>query len=254
MDLMKVDKRLIISQFGEDECKKVGIQSKHIPIPLELEIWRKRTVDEKNSIKDIMGFKDKIVFFVNADGNERKALSLYYEALEIALKKNSKLHLVLLTRTDSPVSWKLSDLAMQCNVVNNVTVLNRGMGNQDVWKLYAMSDFVLNTSKAEGMGYSILEGMAVGVPVIATDATAMREHLVDNRGILLQHDYKFIDVFLNTYRYMLKPEKLADKMLEVSEQLSSNENYFEDMTNKARQYIENRTLNGAMEILENSLV
>jgi len=253
LDLFKIDERLIISQFGADECNKVGVPTKYLPISVDLNIWRKRTIDEKNILKEAMGLKDKTIFFINADGNERKNLSLHYEALGLAIKENPNLFLVVLTRKNSPVSWRLDDLAMQFGVQNNVMVLDREKSQGDVWKLYAMSDFIINCTKAEGLGMALLEGMAVGVPVIATNATAMKETLSDGRGILVDADFMPTDVFLNTKRYYIFPEKLKNVLLDVSKKLNENENIYDEMIDKARKYVDGRTIDNMMEVIYGSL-
>jgi len=116
-----------------------------------------------------------------------------------------------------------------------------------------MSDFIINCTKAEGLGMALLEGMAVGVPVIATNATAMKETLSDGRGILVDADFMPTDVFLNTKRYYIFPEKLKNVLLDVSKKLNENENIYDEMIDKARKYVDGRTIDNMMEVIYGSL-
>jgi len=136
------------------------------------------------------------------------------EGFRDALNYNPNLHLVLLTRKDSPVGWNYNELVARLKLTNNCTVLNRGISQNELWKLYAASDFLLNTSKAEGLGLPILEAMAIGVPVIATNATAMSELLSNGRGILIDPFYTMIDVFGNTNRYLVHPDAITKTIVE----------------------------------------
>lgn len=249
MNLMKVNKRLIISEFGTEECKKVGIPCSYLPIPIDIEKWKMRKPEDKNLLKSAMGLGDKTVFFMNADANERKAISTHYEALEMALKKNPNLYFVLLTRKDSPVSWNLDDLAMQFNVVNNVMVIDRGISEEEIWKLYAMSDYYINCTKAEGLCLGILEAMSVGVPCIATNCTAMKDSLKDGRGILVDAGFITTDVFLNTRRYYVLPKDLAEVMLKYADGFDDTE-----MITKARNYVESKKLDTSLSILKENLL
>jgi glycosyltransferase involved in cell wall biosynthesis len=52
-----------------------------------------------------------------------------------------------------------------------------GLSIEQMSALYNSSDVLLNATMTEGMGLPIVEALACGVPVVATDAMCMREHL-----------------------------------------------------------------------------
>ena len=248
MSLMKLNSRFPISQFGENICKLAGIKSKHIPIPINLNAWRLRTNDEHLQIKEALGFKDKYLFFMNGDGNERKNISALYEAFKIVLEKEPKAHLMLLTRKNSPAGWRLDDLADQLEVTKNITVIDRGLNKEEVRKLYVAADIYIKPSKAEGCCLPILEAMAVGVPIVATNCTALSEHISDGRGVGMKPDYKWIDPFGNGHRYFVFPENMSKYMLDEIDKVRNGFDYTEQLVD-ARNYVESRTVETATQLL-----
>lgn len=250
MELSKINKRFAISQFGADECDKMGVDTTHLPISIDLDIWHPSTPELKKQLKEILGFGDKPVFFINADGNERKNISAMFEAVQILKNKNYDFHVLLLTRQTS-LSWKLNDLSNQLGITKYRTIYDRGLDYDELWKLYAVSDYVLNMSKAEGLCLPILEGMAVGTPPIATNATAMKESCQDGRGILVDYQYRWIDPFGNGNRYFVFPNEIAGAMENAIHLLKTPE--YEKMVKLGRQYVESRNIENAVSLFEEKL-
>jgi glycosyltransferase involved in cell wall biosynthesis len=126
---------------------------------------------------------------------------------------------------------------------------------EEVRKLYACSDFFLNLSKAEGMSYPILEAMSVGVPVICTDATAMRDHVNGIPGmnktcaIGLKADYIHIDVFGNSNRYYIFPDTIAHNITSWTPLLTSGEQ-IPEMIKNAQEYIDWRNNQNSVDLLK----
>jgi glycosyltransferase involved in cell wall biosynthesis len=77
---------------------------------------------------------------------------------------DSRLHFVLVG--DGPGRSELEQLASNLGVASKVHFVGE---QADVWPYYAAMDLYLNTSVSEGMSQSILESMAVGLPVLASD-------------------------------------------------------------------------------------
>lgn len=254
MDLALMDYRFPISQFGQDECEKVGIESKHLIIPINRDVWKPRQADEQNKIKEILGVKDKTVLFVNAAGNERKNLATVLEALkDIPDKKDY--YLFMLTNLDSQVSWDLRELVTRFDLNRNVTLFDKGLTTDETRRLYASADFFINISKAEGLCLPILEAMSVGVPVIATNCTAMKEHLNGGeRGIALEPDFKLIDVFGNTDRFYVIAETLQGSLVNNRKILLENPEQLKVITDKAQAYIDDRnsksSINDLLNVIE----
>lgn len=77
---------------------------------------------------------------------------------------DSKLHFVLVG--DGGGRCELEQLVNDLGVASRVHFVGE---QADVWPFYAAMDLYLNTSLSEGMSQSILEAMAVGLPVLASD-------------------------------------------------------------------------------------
>src|SRR4030042_941732 len=76
MALMQMDKVFVISQFGTDEAKKVGVEAEHIQLGIDTTAWKIPTMDERNNIRKNMGFEeDTFAILTVADNQERKNLS-----------------------------------------------------------------------------------------------------------------------------------------------------------------------------------
>jgi glycosyltransferase involved in cell wall biosynthesis len=70
----------------------------------------------------------------------------------------------------------LSELAEQLGIQRNVFFISRC---EDLGRLLAVSDVGILSSKAEGFANAILEYMAAGLPVVATDVGGVREAIVE---------------------------------------------------------------------------
>ena len=233
-ELIKMPKRYAISEFGKSECEKAGVKCEHLIVPINVDLWTRRTDTEKNELKTALGLKDKIVFFMNADSNERKNISMHFQALQIVKEKYPNIHFILLTRRYADTGWDYDDLIIKTKMSEHSTVLDRGMGQKEIRNFYVMSDFFLNCSKGEGLGLGLLESMAVGTPVIATNKTAMAELISNNRGIGVEPGFTHIDVLGNTNRYYVLPEDLANVIIENIELNQS------ERVERAYQYILDR--------------
>jgi len=215
--LLALDKFIAISDFGYLETSKAGINSVHVPALIDTNVFIRRTDDDLAQIKSVMGFTDRTVFFVNADGNERKNTGLIFEALGIVKRSQPNIHLVLLTRKASPMSWDYEDLMIRFGLMGNVTIFDRTLNRKEVADLYRGADFHLNVSKAAGLELSILESQACGTPVIAGDWCGMSENIRDGKGIPLPEEFHIIDIFQNGLRRFVSAETLARTILEYME-------------------------------------
>jgi len=90
--------------------------------------------------------------------------------------------------TGSNVSFDyLEDLReiMRTERIRNVRFLGGQLPYSDILKLYASSDIYVSTSYAEGMPLSILEAMASGKPIVATNVGGNSELVSNNVNGLL---------------------------------------------------------------------
>ena len=232
--LQQSDKVFFISQLGEDEGKKAGLElCEHLVVGIDTNFWRLRTGDEYKKGRALFNFSDDtLVVLTVADNQERKNLS---KAMEIVSKVKHehkvKVKYILITRENSEVGWKLRDLAMYYKIASDVIILDRNLPIQKLYAMYAIADAFLLTSKAEGLGLPVMEAMSVGVPVVTSNTGALTELLSEGRGLLIDTEYEHIDPWGNSLRKFPEANSGAE-LLTL---------HLETTVDDARKYMETRT-------------
>lgn len=236
--LMAMNWVFFISELGKQAGITAGLQKVgHIQVGADTKTYRVPTSDERESLRKDLGFTDNFVILTVADNQERKNLWAEFEIVSNLKKAGKKVKLVLVTREHSPVGHKLRDLAMDYDINKELTVIERGIKVEDLWKLYAASDIYLSCSKAEGLGLPVLDAMSSGLEVVATNTGALTELLSDGRGHLISSEYKFRDVWGNSWRSMINTSEASAIITNIMEDKSSNRS----VVTKAREYVEGRT-------------
>ena len=250
--LMQMNKALVISEFGTEEARKVGVDAVHIPIGIDTEAWRSPQEDEREAFRKALGFGgDDFVVLTVAYNQERKFLSRSMEIYAEFAKKVPNSKYVMVTAEHSPVGWKLRDLAQELGIADKFVLFERGIEHKRLWGIYAASDCFLLTSKAEGLGMIFMEAMSVGLPCIGTDCTGIHELLGDGRGFLIPYDYTIIDPFGNGKRYYANIEE-GVKMLEHVHN-PEYPDFLQERIEDAKEYINSRTWDKAVDVLENAI-
>lgn len=252
-DLMKMDKSFIISEFGTQLAQEAGLDSQHIPIGINTEAWRMPTPEERKELRDAYAIPDDtFVVLTVAYNQERKNLSRTAQILRKFREKYHKNILwVLVTALDSKVGWNLDDLAIEQGLSDVFLKVKRGIGFKELWGYYAMADAFLLTSKAEGLGMPVLEAMAVGVPVVATDCTGMGENMRKGGGFPIKvevHSDEDIDPFGNQLRYFADVDSGAQQLENVLAKRGT-----EAHIRNARGYVETLRWENAVELLLRNL-
>jgi glycosyltransferase involved in cell wall biosynthesis len=102
--------------------------------------------------------------------DEQKGIAFLLEAAETVCQDDPNAHFLI--AGDGPDRARLTAIAEQRGVTNNVHFV----GNRDdVSNMLAASDLFVLPSLWEGMPNALLEAMAAGLPVIATDVEGSRE-------------------------------------------------------------------------------
>ena len=203
--MFNMDWVFFISELGKQAALDAGLKNvDHIEIGIDSAFWRVPTPEEKQGLRKGMDIaEDEYVILTVADNQERKNLWAAMSVTSELKKKGKKIKHILVTRVDTPYGYKLRDLALKLDINQELITMNRGMPAENLWSLYALSDCFLLSSKAEGLGMIILEAMACGIPVVATDTGAIHELLMDGRGFLIPAEYSFLDVWGNSQRDMM---------------------------------------------------
>jgi glycosyltransferase involved in cell wall biosynthesis len=104
---------------------------------------------------------------------DRKSTLLALDAFQRVKNPNVS----LLVRSQNPIPYRIEDHRIQYFVGNL----------PDYRDLYREGDVLIQASKAEGVGLSILEGIACGLPVLTTNYPPMNEYIRDSRALVPTH-------------------------------------------------------------------
>jgi glycosyltransferase involved in cell wall biosynthesis len=238
--LQSIEKVFFISQLGEDEAKKAGIEAEHLVVGMDTKSWRMRTTEEYTKSREALNISpDTLVVLTVADNQERKHLSKAFEIVsKVKHEKGVKVKYILVTKEHAEVGWKLRDLAMTYKIAPDLMIMERGLSFGQLYALYAVADAFLLTSKAEGLNMAVLEAMSVGVPVVATACGSLPELLADGRGFLMETEYSHIDPWGNERRDFPYAESGASS-LDVIHKLKGKMELVS--VTSARMYMESRT-------------
>jgi glycosyltransferase involved in cell wall biosynthesis len=149
--------------------------------------WAVRKFGFENTVHltwpvDVLHLPERIISgpakaFVHIAGkiglDDRKATLLTLEAFHRARNPN----ISLVVRSQAPLPSQIDDPRIQYDIGNIPNY-------QD---LYREGDVFIQSSKAEGLGLSILEPIACGLPVLTTNYPPMNESALDRRMLVSTH-------------------------------------------------------------------
>lgn len=126
---------------------------------------------QKKVLRKEYGYKDnEFLLFYAAEFNKNKNQQLLIRSLGEMKEKAPNVKLLL--AGDGPLLGQCEKLAMELGVSQNINFLGF---RKDVEKLLKISDAAVASSLREGLPVNIIEAMACGLPVIATENRGHRE-------------------------------------------------------------------------------
>lgn len=91
--------------------------------------------------------------------------------------------------------------AEELGIKDNFVVFTGLKENQDLVEYMQKAEIMIMFSRFENLPVVILEGFACGMPTLSTDVGGIREHLSEDRGILIASEDE--EAFLEKLQYML---------------------------------------------------
>ncbi|MGB9735985.1 MAG: glycosyltransferase [bacterium] len=181
----------------------------------EINKFKPRNIEQRQQIKEKLKVGDKIVLTFTAHLRPAKGHQYLLEA--ISKIKNQYPNIVLFLIGDGILMNELTTITKQLDIENNV----RFWGYRaDIPNFLSATDIYVHPSVEEGFGIAIIEAMAAGLPVIATNVGGIPEIITNGvNGILVPPE---------------NPQALADAIVELIEHPDRRK----ILSEKARQYVE----------------
>lgn len=152
----------------------VGIDlQKFTPLPL----------DEKSQLRYRYEFsEDEFILIFVAELNENKHQDFLIQVMKTLIKKYKNMKLLLVGDGSSAQEYK--GLVEQNGLLSHVLFLGY---RKDIANLLAVSDVAVSSSRREGLPVNLLEAMAVGLPLVATNCRGNRDLIEDGvNGYLVE--------------------------------------------------------------------
>lgn len=180
-------------------------------VGLDLDKYKKLSSKEIQEKRKEFGLKDKdFVVLMVAEINKNKNHIQLINAIDILKDKYPNIKVLCIG--DGTLKESLDKQIILRNLQNNIFVLGYRL---DVNKLINISDIGILLSRREGLPRNIMEFMACGRKVIATDIRGCRDLICDETiGTLVN-----VDDYESTAKAIEKYYILNDKSFEVSEEI-----------------------------------
>ena len=151
---------------------------------IDLEKFKPGTLEERCYTRKKMGIaEDDFLFIYAAEFSKRKNQLFLIRSFAKVCKKFPKMKLLLAGQ--GALLEECKELVRQLHRENQIHFLGYVF---DMRKLYAVCDVCVSTSQIEGLPFNIMEAMACGLPVIASDIKGHRELVkVSETGILYKN-------------------------------------------------------------------
>lgn len=188
--LKDVDTLVAMSEFGRTVFRE-GLPSRKIEmIHHGVDTSMFRPLPERDRLKAHERFRGKFVVGCVARNQPRKNIPALVKAFAALAGRIDNLHLYL-HMNPCDVGFDIVTLLRRYGLEGKADVpgpdfsLHHALEDEQLNRLYNLFDVMALPSTGEGFGLPILESMAAGVPVVATDYSACSE-LLQGRGELVR--------------------------------------------------------------------
>jgi glycosyltransferase involved in cell wall biosynthesis len=169
---------VVLSRHLESVVRSHGTRAEICVVPaygVDVDVF-KPSATPKSVLKAQLGLPTSgTVIFSSSRVAPEKDTTTLLAALAELLQANRDVRLLCLTGRHE----QFLGLAKQFNVAERVIVGNAVHPTKMLPTYYQASDLCVQVSRAEGLGFSPLEALACGTPVVATAVGGLRETIVD---------------------------------------------------------------------------
>jgi glycosyltransferase involved in cell wall biosynthesis len=185
--LRRFDHLLAVSQATKDSMATAGIPSRCITVihnGIDTETWS--PYQAPPSLRESLGCGEAfpVVGYVGRIAPEKDLETWVRTAALVAQQYPKAQFVVVGDGRDGTLLELLKKLASEVGIARRLHFLGY---REDLLSVYATFDLFLLSSRREGICNSLLEAMAMGLPVVTTDAGGTRELVLDGQtGFILQ--------------------------------------------------------------------
>jgi len=194
--VVNADYLVAMCKFAEQEMLRFfpDFMVKRIEHGVDTELFHPRSENERLKLREKWGIpQEKFVYlFVGANFGERKCPCQMLLTFKRLLKKHPNNVIYMLTTLGGsyPSSYDFMEFTQEYGLSGHVLGPIRNLTldpieDEELSELYALADVLVLSSWGEGFGLPIIESMASGTPVIATNSSSMTE-LVKGSGWLVE--------------------------------------------------------------------
>ena len=180
---------LPFSRYGLEMVKRAGFENadRFIYHGCDTDIYKPLNLP-KEKMRKWLGFKDKsfIITIPKMNKGDRVKIPEMLEAIKIFLTNNpdlnSEVGVYIHSMSASPQGTDLNQVIKSLELEQQVRFVDpyayfQGYSEEEMARAYNASDLTLMATASEGFGIPIIESMACGVPVIASDWMTPKELL-----------------------------------------------------------------------------
>ncbi|MCX2745791.1 glycosyltransferase [Mangrovivirga sp. M17] len=171
-------KIICISKAVEEEVEKIVKDPEKITvIHSAIDLNRFKNISNEKKLHEEFDFEEDNKLVVNVSAlNREKNLETFIKAASLVLRK-SDVNIKFLIVGEGPEKDNLMELTRTLNIEDHVIFTGF---RKDVPNILLQSDLFVLTSISEGLGSSILDAFASGVPAVASKVGGIPEIVIDN--------------------------------------------------------------------------
>lgn len=185
--------------------------------------------DTKLSLRAEYGYSpDDFLMIYPADFCERKNQYMLFDSLKLLLEKHNNFRLLLPGLEEKAEPF--IEYAKQLGVYDNVNILGY---RRDIDRLVSMCDVSVSSSRQEGLPINLIEAMAIGNAIVATDVRGNNDLVENNKNgylVPLGDSRKMAECILKLYDSPQLCREFNENNRIMVEKYSVR-NVIEDMTN-----------------------
>jgi glycosyltransferase involved in cell wall biosynthesis len=181
---------LPMTQYGLDMLKRVGFQNtdRYIHHGVDTNVYTAHDATPKQESRDNLGFKGKsfIITIAKMNKGDRVKYGENLEAIKIFLSRNpdlaNEVGVYIHAHANAPGGQPIPQILKALGIEQITRFVDPyaymcGLTEEQMARIYNGTDVTLNNTSSGGFEINIIESLACGTPVIATDGMSMHELL-----------------------------------------------------------------------------